>query len=133
LAATLYNLRTGKDPIPANFRDELKIPLPEPKQLNPQIPDWENAAILKGLELEAAKRPQSVAEWLKLLGTPPSLPLVRGGAEGGEVTTSTCQILKEKIFPLQMFSGMTQLSGVPASLKKSANPTDCLVKLNEKA
>ncbi|MBD2546458.1 SUMF1/EgtB/PvdO family nonheme iron enzyme [Planktothricoides sp. FACHB-1370] len=108
LAATLYNLRTGKSPIPANFRDELKIPLPEPKQHNPQIPDWENAAILKGLELEAANRPQSVAEWLKLLGTPPSLPLVRGGAAitppslplprggagGGGVTTFTFNIVK---------------------------------------
>jgi formylglycine-generating enzyme required for sulfatase activity len=68
LAATLYYLRTGKSPIPANFRDELNIPLPEPKQHNPQIPDWENTAILKGLELPPAKRPQSVAEWLKLLG-----------------------------------------------------------------
>jgi formylglycine-generating enzyme required for sulfatase activity len=86
LAATLYYLRTGKSPIPANFRDELNIPLPEPKQHNPQIPDWENTAILKGLELPPPKRPQSVAEWLKLLGTPPSLPLVRGGAEGGGVT-----------------------------------------------
>jgi formylglycine-generating enzyme required for sulfatase activity len=100
LAATLYYLRTGKSPIPANFRDELNIPLPEPKQHNSQIPDWENTAILKGLELPPAKRPQSVAEWLKLLGTPPSLPfrrggagetppslpLVRGGAGGGGVT-----------------------------------------------
>ena len=68
LAATLYYIRTGKNPIPANFRHELNIPLPEPKQHNPKIADWENAAILKGLELEAAKRPQSVAEWLKLLG-----------------------------------------------------------------
>ncbi|WP_354636053.1 serine/threonine-protein kinase [Planktothricoides raciborskii] len=67
LAATLYYLRTGKNPIPANYQDELKIPLPEPKQHNSQIPAGENAAILKGLELEAAKRPQSVAEWLKLL------------------------------------------------------------------
>jgi serine/threonine protein kinase len=68
LAATLYYLRTGKSPIPANFRDELNIPLPEPKQQNPQIADWENAAILKGMELQPTNRPQTVAEWLKLLG-----------------------------------------------------------------
>ncbi|MCT7955956.1 SUMF1/EgtB/PvdO family nonheme iron enzyme [Laspinema palackyanum] len=95
LAATLYNLRTEKSPIPANFRDELKIPLPEPKQHNPQIADWENAALLKGLELEAAKRPQSVAEWLKLLGigkTPPqpgvtfTFDIVKVNAEGKEIS-----------------------------------------------
>jgi formylglycine-generating enzyme required for sulfatase activity/predicted Ser/Thr protein kinase len=95
LAATLYNLRTGKSPIPANFRNELKMPLPEPKQHNPQIADWENAAILKGLELEAAKRPQSVAEWLKLLGigkTPPkqgitfTFDIVKVNPEGKEIS-----------------------------------------------
>jgi formylglycine-generating enzyme required for sulfatase activity/tRNA A-37 threonylcarbamoyl transferase component Bud32 len=100
LAATLYNLRTGKSPIPANFRDELKIPLPEPKQHNPQIADWENAAILKGLELDAAKRPQSVAEWLKLFGigkTPPkpgvtfTFDIVKVNAQGKEISRSQGQ------------------------------------------
>jgi formylglycine-generating enzyme required for sulfatase activity/tRNA A-37 threonylcarbamoyl transferase component Bud32 len=87
LAATLYYLRTGKNPIPANFRDELNIPLPEPKQHNPQIPDWENAAILKGLELQPAKRPQSVAEWLKLLGIGETSPKLK-------LTTFTFNIVK---------------------------------------
>ncbi|KOR33876.1 hypothetical protein AM228_27350 [Planktothricoides sp. SR001] len=102
LAATLYNLRTGKNPIPANYQDELKIPLPEPKQHNPQIPDWENAAILKGLELEAANRPQSVAEWLKLLGIgkTPAKPnpfttftfnIVKVNAQGKEISRSQGQ------------------------------------------
>ena len=102
LAATLYNLRTGKSPIPANFRDELQLPLQEPKQHNPQIPDWENAAILKGLELEAANRPQSVAEWLKLLGIgkTPAKPnpfttftfnIVKVNAQGKEISRSQGQ------------------------------------------
>ncbi len=93
LAATLYNLRTGKSPIPANFRDELQLPLQEPKQHNPQIPDWENAAILKGLELEAANRPQSVAEWLKLLGpfTTFTFNIVKVNAQGKEISRSQGQ------------------------------------------
>jgi formylglycine-generating enzyme required for sulfatase activity/tRNA A-37 threonylcarbamoyl transferase component Bud32 len=102
LAATLYYLRTGKSPIPANFRDELNIPLPEPKQHNPQIPDWENTAILKGLELPPAKRPQSVAEWLKLLGigktpakpspfTPFTFDIVKVNAQGKEISRSQGQ------------------------------------------
>jgi formylglycine-generating enzyme required for sulfatase activity/tRNA A-37 threonylcarbamoyl transferase component Bud32 len=88
LAATLYYLRTGKSPIPPNFQDELKIPLPEPKQHNPQIPDWENTAILKGLKLEAANRSQSVAEWLKLLG------IGKTPAKPSPFTTFTFDIVK---------------------------------------
>ena len=98
LAATLYYLRTGKSPIPANIRDELNIPLPEPKQHNPQIGDRENTAILKGLELPSAKRPQSVAEWLNLLGIGKTLgittftfDIVKVNAKGKEISRSPGQ------------------------------------------
>ncbi|PSB03519.1 bifunctional serine/threonine-protein kinase/formylglycine-generating enzyme family protein [Merismopedia glauca] len=68
LSATLYVLLTGKPPLPAIYRDQ--VPLAEPKQHNPKISDRVNQAIMKGMELLPQKRPQSVKEWLDLLGKP---------------------------------------------------------------
>ncbi len=67
LAATLYNLRTGKLPRSAESRKEDNIDLVPPQQYNPQIADWENEAILHGMALEAKDRPQTVKAWLELL------------------------------------------------------------------
>ncbi|MBD1938591.1 serine/threonine-protein kinase [Microcoleus sp. FACHB-68] len=67
LAATLYYVRTGKNPFPAEFRKEANIPLVSPKQYNPEIEDWENEAILEGMKLEAKDRPQTIKAWLELL------------------------------------------------------------------
>lgn len=67
LAATYYVMRTGKVPIPANFRKDANIPLTAPKQYNPEISESENEAILKGMELLPQDRPQTVVKWLELL------------------------------------------------------------------
>ena len=67
LAATLYNLLTTKMPMAATFRQLVPTNFKPPKQLNPKISDRTNAAILRGMELEPANRPQSVEEWLSLL------------------------------------------------------------------
>ncbi len=67
LAATLYNLLTNNEPLPAEFR-KTGIALPPPQQFNPKISDFMNAAILRGMELEAAKRPQTVREFRAILG-----------------------------------------------------------------
>jgi hypothetical protein len=61
LAATLYFLLTGSPP---QF-DSIK--LKPPKTLNPSISDIVNQAIVKGMELNPAARPQSVEQWLKML------------------------------------------------------------------
>ena len=66
LAATLYYVLTLKLPFPAPFRQQGANLIP-PKQHNPHISDTVNLAILKGMELRAEKRPQSIQEWLKLL------------------------------------------------------------------
>lgn len=66
LAATLYKVLTGKEPESAISR-MMGEPLAPPNKLNPNISDRVNKAILKGLELEAEKRPQSVKEWLSIL------------------------------------------------------------------
>jgi hypothetical protein len=66
LAATLYVMLTGELPFPSQFRKQ-NIPLTPPKQINSEISDRVNAAIVKGMELSPQNRPQSVQEWLDLL------------------------------------------------------------------
>ncbi|MEW5856532.1 MAG: serine/threonine-protein kinase [Cyanobacteriota bacterium] len=78
LAATLYVMLTGEVPTSAPVR-AVSTPLESPKQINPTISQRVNQAILKGMELKAEKRPQSMQEWLELIGKPilqPSVPLV---------------------------------------------------------
>ena len=67
LAATLYSLLTGVVPVSA-FDRESGVLLESPKRLNPKISDQINQAILKGMALKADKRPQSMDDWLKMLG-----------------------------------------------------------------
>lgn len=66
LAATLYTLLTGEDPLPSRFR-VTGIALPSAKQRNPVISDRVNDAIIKGMELEPQDRTQTVREWLELV------------------------------------------------------------------
>lgn len=66
LAATLYSLLTKEIPAPAPVRAFWGT-LEAPKQLNPDISDRVNQAILKGMALKPEHRPQSVREWLALL------------------------------------------------------------------
>ncbi|OKH31173.1 hypothetical protein NIES2119_29250 [[Phormidium ambiguum] IAM M-71] len=65
LAATLYFLLTGQPPVAAALRD--RISLPNPSQINPNINQQTEQAILRGMEMEAVKRPQTVENWLSLL------------------------------------------------------------------
>jgi serine/threonine protein kinase len=74
LAATLYALLTGEVPTPAP-NIAAGTPLTPPKQHNPRISDRVNRAILKGMALQAKDRPQSVREWLELLGVGNSSPV----------------------------------------------------------
>jgi serine/threonine protein kinase len=68
LAATLYYLVTRKVPIPCVSRKLSRTDgLEAPKQLNPDLSDRINEAILKGMELEPENRPQTMQEWLEML------------------------------------------------------------------
>jgi WD40 repeat protein/predicted Ser/Thr protein kinase len=68
LAATLYNLLTAV--IPTNADDRChNINLEPPQYFNPKISNRVNQAIMCGMDLESTYRPQSVQEWLDLLGT----------------------------------------------------------------
>lgn len=67
LAATLYTILTGQLPETSPLR-AVGTPLTPPKQHNSSISDKVNRAILKGMAVKGKDRPQSMAEWLKLLG-----------------------------------------------------------------
>ena len=67
LAATLYKILTNKEPEGSLSRTK-GSKLKNPEQINPNISDVVEAAILKGLELEACDRPQTVKEWLGMMG-----------------------------------------------------------------
>jgi serine/threonine protein kinase len=67
LAATLYKILTGKEPESAPSRMMYGYEFKSAKQLNPNISDVVEAGILKGLELQANNRPQSIKEWLEIM------------------------------------------------------------------
>ncbi len=73
LAATLYSLLTGEIPMPSPVR-AFGTALEPPKQLNPKISDRVNQAILNGMAMKPEERPQSVAQWLVMLGTSHVMP-----------------------------------------------------------
>jgi hypothetical protein len=67
LAASLYYAVTGKRPESSLDRKLYNKPLIPPNKYVVGISDGLNRAILKGMNLEAEYRPQSMREWLKLL------------------------------------------------------------------
>ncbi|MDM9582913.1 serine/threonine-protein kinase [Nostoc sp. GT001] len=77
-AATLYSLVTGQLPMPAPARLQ-NFTLQAPKELNGSVSNRVNEAIMKGMALNYKFRPQSVQEWLDLLGAsaiPPTQPVI---------------------------------------------------------
>ncbi len=65
LAATLYALATGHAPAASVLRD--RIPLRDPRQLNPELSPQVAQAILAGMALDSADRPRTIEAWLDLL------------------------------------------------------------------
>ncbi len=65
LAATLYAILTARTPTSAVLRE--RQPMPEPRELQPQLSPAVNYAVMRGMALEAGNRPASVDEWLSLL------------------------------------------------------------------
>lgn len=88
LAATLYFMLTGQLPASAPSR-AADTPLVPPKQHNSQISDRVNRGILKGMALKAKDRPQSVPEWLNMLGLESSVTTVETGKRAwfGEISS----------------------------------------------
>ena len=80
LGATLYELLTGKVPASAKKRVLQQATLKPPQEINPQISNGINRAILWAMELKAKDRPKSIQDWLSSLdlksdaSEPTSLP-----------------------------------------------------------
>lgn len=68
LAATLYEMLTGKVPVDAFTRKVNRGDLVTPQVHNPEISGKVAKAIMAGMALEPEQRPQTLAAWLKLLG-----------------------------------------------------------------
>lgn len=77
LAATLYFLLTGKLAATALERMDNNALLTPPKNINPQISEQVNNAIIQGMRLEPEARPQTMREWLDLLGVAEATPKPR--------------------------------------------------------
>ncbi|MGV3719417.1 MAG: protein kinase domain-containing protein [Actinomycetota bacterium] len=69
LAATLYHLLTGELPVAALDRIQ-GVDLPTVRQLNPRVSAATEHAVLQGMQMEVAKRPQTIQAFLALLGGP---------------------------------------------------------------
>ncbi|HAG83012.1 MAG TPA: serine/threonine protein kinase [Cyanobacteria bacterium UBA12227] len=87
LAATLYRLLTGQYPTNALDRQQGKADLIPPKVINPRLSRRVNDAIMKGMRLEPDTRPQTMQEWLDLLGLKPSTSISWFKANAGTVWT----------------------------------------------
>ena len=70
LAATMYTCVTGDLPVMAEIRT-MRDSLIAPKELNPQLTDRVNHAIITGMALKQEDRSSTVAEWLKLFQLAP--------------------------------------------------------------
>lgn len=83
LAATLYYMLTRTPPTAA-FMRAFNDPLKPPFQINPNISEAVDLAIMKGMEMDETKRPQSVQKWLDMLSQP---TLGNCGQRGGVLPT----------------------------------------------
>ncbi|MGB3205612.1 MAG: protein kinase [Crinalium sp.] len=72
LAATLYTLLTAKIPTPAVLRD--RQPIPEARELQPELSAAVNQAVMRGMAIEPKYRPKTIDEWLNLLPTDLDVP-----------------------------------------------------------
>lgn len=82
IGATLYFVLTGHVPVEAAAR--ITEAMPEPKQLNPDLPDEANRTIMKAMQLKPADRHQSIAEFMDdLRNVKPSVVQDKGVKESG--------------------------------------------------
>jgi serine/threonine-protein kinase len=71
LAASFYYAVTGEKPTPSMERRLDNRPLKSPKEINRNLSEHLNTAIILGMALEKGDRPQSMSDWLQKLELPP--------------------------------------------------------------
>jgi serine/threonine protein kinase len=115
LAATLYTLLTAQVPIASILRS--RQPLPAPRDLKPDLSPAINQAVMRGMAVEAAYRPQTIADWLALL---PDLnaPAIEPMASPNPAVTAATVAVSPRHIPGQAIGPAAVQPGAVAS-----NPT----------
>ncbi|MDZ8184187.1 MAG: serine/threonine-protein kinase [Nostoc sp. ChiSLP02] len=127
LAATLYNLLTGQVPTSAKERLQNHTPLPEPKDLNPQISDNINRNILWAMDLDPKKRPQSIQAWLDSLGLKSILVINTNEPESRRINYELwLTIIGLILAVIAIFTGIFQQDIREIFIKPSPSPTEKL-------
>jgi len=136
LAATLYNLLTGKLPETAQNRKANNQLLTPPKKHNKQISRKVNRAILWGMELDCENRPQSIKEWLDALGISPDSTPTNSPVSGS--TDPHIQLAHKgvRLNWMAIIIGLLGLAiaiwaGLPAWLDRMNKPTPTPTSTNE--
>ncbi len=92
LAATLYALLTARVPTASILRD--RQPLPDPRELRPELSASTNQAVIRGMAVDVHYRPASIDEWLALLpssaatGSAPIPPLFQPPVESTQTAAT---------------------------------------------
>lgn len=128
LAATLYYMLTRTPPTAA-FMRAFNHPLKPPFQINPNISEAVELAIMKGMEMKETKRPQSVQKWLDMLPQ----PTLGNGGQRGDVLL-TIPSLQPPPQPVKLISvDYSQLERLLASRKWEEADEETLNKMLEAA
>ncbi|MDJ0728622.1 MAG: serine/threonine-protein kinase [Crocosphaera sp.] len=114
LAATFYYAVTAKRPTPSMQRklDDKSILIP-PQQINGQLSEHINEAILEGMALEKEDRPQSMSAWLQLLETPQTPPSVAPEYKPRIPVASPYLMKRTNLGPLSKQENVTNTRKVP--------------------
>lgn len=103
LAATLYTLVTGQEPVNANARGV--SPLPAPRQIRPDLSPGLEQAILQGMALSPQDRPTFIAQWLSLLPDPALVSSVATPSPSPQSTPTQLQTVPTWQVKLPSFAG----------------------------
>lgn len=123
LSATLYVLLTGKYPPDARDRKlKLKKFVP-PQKYNPEISDRTHEAILAGMTLDAAERPQSIAQWLEMFDLE-SLPERSTGKKGRAVPVERPSLeMNSELFSASLTAEAEELTLFSGTVEPASSAT----------
>ena len=116
LSATLYALLTAQTPVASILRD--RQPMPEPRELQPQVSAAVNQAVMRGMAIEVHHRPGRMEDWLKLLPEADPMGAIQAPALKVEPTKPAAILAIGR--PLQQTPSLVQtvtqrIAGVPVS------------------
>ncbi len=117
LGATLYFCLTQKHP--QTLAEIAVNGYVSPKQINPDISDRTNEAIIKAMALKSENRFQSIAEWLDALGVGGQNKRDMSENQANQPLNTPIQTQKEKLAKTQVVEPQ---SSKPQPLEKEKNP-----------